>query len=203
MLFLFGCIVAGMIGYLVAQSYGKNSMLWGFICLFTGIFGLIVLIFIIVANKNGDDKKENELTRNVSGAAQDYTAGSVQDYTKTIELNPKDALAYYNRGCAKGKLGDFTGAIKDFNTVIELDSKNAEAYYNRGGAKTDLKDYTGAIKDFNIAIELDPKYAKAYYSRGCTKGKSGDRIGALEDLSRAGELGYSRAYEKIKEIQGQ
>ena len=40
-----------------------------------------------------------DLSKNSSG---DY-AGAIEDYTKAIELDPKDAVAYYNRGYAKNQ----------------------------------------------------------------------------------------------------
>jgi tetratricopeptide (TPR) repeat protein len=41
--------------------------------------------------------------------------------SKAIEVQPDDALAYYNRGCLKrdGK-GDLTGALADFNRAVEI-----------------------------------------------------------------------------------
>ena len=40
---------------------------------------------------------------------------SITDYNRAIELNPEDASAYYNRGRAKDKLGDYDGAVADYN----------------------------------------------------------------------------------------
>ena len=58
--------------------------------------------------------------------------GAISDFTKVIELNPKDAVAYYNRGWNKGKLKDYYGAISDYNKAIEIDPNDKSAYYNRG-----------------------------------------------------------------------
>jgi tetratricopeptide (TPR) repeat protein len=135
-----------------------------------------------------------------SGDAESYES-TIKDSNKAIEINPKDAEAYYNRGKAKASLGDRIGSMKDFNKAIDLKPKNADAYYSRGFLKSNLEDYSGAIKDFNKVITLDPKGAVPYYSRGVTKNQLGDKKGALEDLSKAGELGYSEAYELIRKIQ--
>ena len=35
--------------------------------------------------------------------------GGIADYTKAIELNPNDAIAYFNRGVAKNRLEDIYG----------------------------------------------------------------------------------------------
>ena len=36
--------------------------------------------------------------------------GAIADYTKAIEINPKDAQTYGRRGFSKAGLGDYTGA---------------------------------------------------------------------------------------------
>lgn len=161
-------------------------------------------------------------------------------YNKAIELNPDDAIAYNNRGCAKVDLKDYTGAIEDYNKAIQLNPDKDKAYRNRGDAKYNIQDYTGAIEDynkaiqlnpdytiklnpwvaraynkkgeiwlvlenykiaianFNQAIQLNPNYAEAYYNRGFAKRELKDKYGACADYSKAGELGYSDAYNKIK-----
>ena len=42
------------------------------------------------------------------------------DDNQAIQLDPKDGLAYKNRGHAKRPKGDFDGAAADFNLAIEL-----------------------------------------------------------------------------------
>jgi len=84
--------------------------------------------------------------------AENYET-TIKDSNKAIEINPKNAEAYYNRGKAKASLGDRIGSMKDFNKAIELKPKNADAYYNsRGFLKSNLGDYSGAIKDFKLGF---------------------------------------------------
>jgi tetratricopeptide (TPR) repeat protein len=104
--------------------------------------------------------------------------GAIADYTKAIELNPKDARAYSRRGRAKVSKGDYDAAVADCAKAIELDPRFAEAYKNRGIAKENKGDRDGAIVDYSKAIELDPKYAAAYYDRGFAKLKKADYDGA-------------------------
>ena len=64
-------------------------------------------------------------------------------------------IAYYNRGLAYWKKGDFDRTIVDFTKAIELNPNFAEAYYNRGVWLTGKKgDSERAIEDFTKAIEL-------------------------------------------------
>ena len=45
---------------------------------------------------------------------------AIKDYNQAIELDPKHANAYYNRGIAKALLKQYDEAIKDYNQAIEL-----------------------------------------------------------------------------------
>ena len=93
------------------------------------------------------------------------TLKAIAEYTKAIELDPKGADAYYNRGIAYGKLKQYDKAITDYTKAIELDPKGADAYCNRGITYEKLKQYEKAITDYTKAIKYDPK--SAYYnSRG-------------------------------------
>ena len=51
---------------------------------------------------------------------QDYDR-AIADYTETIRLDPKYALAFYNRGLAKQKIGDTAGGEADLASARALD----------------------------------------------------------------------------------
>ena len=95
-----------------------------------------------------------------SGLAKDKRKdfkGSIEEYTKAIEMNPLYAEAYYYRGLAKSDMSDFQGAVEDFSKAIEIKPDYSDAYTNRGAAKSELEDYNVSIPDYNKAIELNPK----------------------------------------------
>jgi tetratricopeptide (TPR) repeat protein len=120
------------------------------------------------------------------------TAGKYQEaieaYSKAIELDPKDAMAYVARGFAYDNLGDDRQGIKDYDRAIELDPKLAVAYFARGVAYDNLEDYRQAIRDFDRAIELNLKDAVTYSSRGSAYGKLRNYRQAIRDYDRAIEL---------------
>ena len=49
-----------------------------------------------------------------------------------IQRNPKDVVAYHNRGDAYGLKGDIDRAISDYTKAIELNPNYAPAYNSRG-----------------------------------------------------------------------
>jgi len=81
--------------------------------------------------------------------------GAIADHNRALELNPKSAGYYNNRGLAKRNKGDLDGAIADYDRALELNPKYAAAYSNRGDAKHAKGDLDGAIADYNRAVQLN------------------------------------------------
>jgi tetratricopeptide (TPR) repeat protein len=52
--------------------------------------------------------------------------GAIADYSRAIELDPKQPRVYINRGFAKQAKGDVDGAIADYNRASELAAKLAK-----------------------------------------------------------------------------
>jgi len=121
---------------------------------------------------------------------------AIVDYSKAIELDPKYADAYYNRGIAYKRKGNLDQAIADYSKAIELDPKLATAYNNRGIAYRAKGNLDQAIADYTKAIELDPKNATAYNNRGIVYAEQKKYDQAIADFSKAIELDpkYAFAY---------
>jgi Flp pilus assembly protein TadD len=51
---------------------------------------------------------------------------AIDEYTRAIAINPKDADAFYNRGVAKTMVGDRTGAQQDWRKAAELGHAKAK-----------------------------------------------------------------------------
>ncbi len=129
--------------------------------------------------------------------AGDYY-GAISDYSKAIEINPRDAIAYYNRGYSKNELKDYRGAIVDFTKAIEINPRYSRAYTNRGFSKVKLGDNSGAISDFNKSIEINPKEPKTFINRGVSKFKIGDKKGACFDARKGKSLGASNGSKAVE-----
>ncbi len=105
----------------------------------------------------------------------------ISAYDEAIRLKPDYATAYYNRGIAKGNLGQYDDAIADYDEAIRLKPDYATAYYNRGNAKGNLGRHDDAIADYNETIRLKSDYASAYNNRGNAKGNLGRHDDAIAD----------------------
>ncbi|MBI4522546.1 MAG: tetratricopeptide repeat protein [Deltaproteobacteria bacterium] len=121
---------------------------------------------------------------------------ALQAFTKSIELDPNEPLAYINRGVVRYRLGDLEGALADQTKAIGLNPRQAEAFLNRGDVRRAKKDLDGAIADYTEAINLQPKSASGYNNRGLARVSKSDADGALADFNEALKLNplYPQAY---------
>jgi len=114
---------------------------------------------------------------------------SLQDHSKAIELDPKDARSWTGRGAIYcDDLAHYDKALADFNKAIELDPKYAVAWHNRGVAYKRLRQYDKALIDGSKAIDLDPRMALAWASRGLAYSMLHQYDEALADYSKAIDL---------------
>jgi len=74
-----------------------------------------------------------------------------RQYTKAIELDPKNNDAYFDRARCYFCLGEYQKAIDDCSKAIELDPKYTYAYFLRGGIYSELNEYQKAIDDCSKA----------------------------------------------------
>ncbi len=112
-------------------------------------------------------------------------------YSKAIESDNRQVMAYQMRAAAWQKIRQYQKAISDYSMVINLGESHFQAvgYFNRGVVKNMSGDYAGAIPDFTQAITIDRKIAAAFFHRGVARLKTGDSTGSLADLIQAAKLG--------------
>ncbi|RXK88415.1 tetratricopeptide repeat protein [Chlorobaculum sp. 24CR] len=116
---------------------------------------------------------------------------AVRLYSKAIENDKRDVMAYQMRGAAWQKMRQFQYAIYDYSMVIQLGEPlfRAAGYFNRGVVKNMRGQYAEAIPDFTEAIGIDRKMAAAFFHRAIARLKTGDSTGTLQDFIRAARLG--------------
>jgi tetratricopeptide (TPR) repeat protein len=107
---------------------------------------------------------------------------AIAEYNKAIEINPKYAKSYDNRGSVYFVLSDFDNAISDSSKAIEINPNYANAYATRAGAYYFILQYDEAINRGNV---YDDK---------------GDTEKACSDWKRACELGNCSEWGTINKI---
>jgi tetratricopeptide (TPR) repeat protein len=136
----------------------------------------------------GSSSVKESMDRGVALCQQHNWAGAIAEFTKTIEMDPTNALAYCNRGAAYAGMLDWKGSVADLNRAIELDANVSKYWRYRGDARAELPDLDGAIADLSKAVELNPADFVAFGNRGIARARKGQNDEALADFSRAIEL---------------
>ena len=145
--------------------------------------------------KKGDDSKTpaNVLTEVLHWLTSPQKTTAIADNAEAICPNPKDSIAYYNRGVTYVRKGDLNKAISDYTEAIRLDPNFAQAYFNRGNAYSHKGDLDKTIADYTEAIRLNPKYADAYCGRGLAYAQKGEYDKEITDCTEAIRLNPKHA----------
>jgi tetratricopeptide (TPR) repeat protein len=81
---------------------------------------------------------------------------AIKWYDKSIELDPNNVIAWYNKGSVLDSLGKHEEAIEHYDKAIEINPNYADVWNNKGLALYHLGKYKEAIKYYDKAIEIDP-----------------------------------------------
>ena len=113
--------------------------------------------------------------------------GAIEDFNKSIELDPKDEYIFYKRASCYFELEDYKIAIDDLNKSIEIDQNDVNTAL-RGESKFELNNYESAIEDFNKALDLDPEDDYIFYKRASCYFELGDFESAIDDVNKSIEI---------------
>ena len=72
----------------------------------------------------------------------------MEDFNKTIELNPKCMLAYCGRAVVYKHTRKHKEVIEEFTNALKIDPSYTLAYVHRGLEHRIIKQYKDAINDF-------------------------------------------------------
>jgi tetratricopeptide (TPR) repeat protein len=114
----------------------------------------------------GQSTKEEYNERAINHMYAKEYEQAIVNFTKVIELNPNDSLAYFDRGMAKEFNNDFLGAIEDYSLQLKVDPNMVDCYFLRGILEHRLGNNKKAEADFLKTIELEEDNADAHYFLG-------------------------------------
>ncbi|MGF1490105.1 MAG: tetratricopeptide repeat protein [Prochloraceae cyanobacterium] len=119
----------------------------------------------------GNSFLKNAYDRRAAARAKinDYL-GAIEDYSRSIDLDPDNASLYFYRAIIYTLMADDRLAKEDYTKAIALNPNYAQAYFNRGDFCLQLADISGAIQDYQKAADLyrqigDISNYKKVYSR--------------------------------------
>ncbi len=93
---------------------------------------------------------------------------AMADLDQAIELDPKNASLYQNRGHVNQLKKDYDSAIADYTKLLEFDPRSAATYQARGRCWKEKRELDKAIGDFTAALKIDPSTVALLNDRGMT-----------------------------------
>jgi tetratricopeptide (TPR) repeat protein len=115
-------------------------------------------------------------------------AEAIDAYEKAIELDPRYAKAWNNKGLALDSLNKLDESVQAFEKAVEINPRYVEAWYNKGTVLDDQGKYDEAIKAYNKAVELKPNYVAALNSKGFALWEFGRYDEAIKEYDKAIEI---------------
>src|SRR5207244_2718255 len=110
--------------------------------------------------------------------------GALADINRALEMNPRYAEAYNNRGIVRQVMGDLAGALADFTSAVDIRPRYAEALTSRAAVRQASRDLVGALADFDRAIGIRCDYAEACLGRADALHAWGDLEAAIADYDQ-------------------
>src|SRR5262245_3825243 len=126
---------------MVSNAYRRGKGMWRR----TATASLVLVSTVALADDKSDcvDGKDHDLR--------------IKACSAMIERNPKDVVAYHNRGEAYELKGELDRAIWDYTKAIVSNPNYAPAYNGRARAYVSKGDYVRAVDDVTRAGELTRK----------------------------------------------
>ena len=145
--------------------------------------------------KNNNKESQNYLSRGIFySLTEDYNS-SIKDLEKAIELDNKNALAFFSRANCRLKITDLIDQLKQTTDAISLPIKNDQRQTTQNTVES-VTDYSDVLADYKTCLTLNPKFAFAYFNLAYVKCKMRDYEGGLTDLNTALEIepDFAEAY---------
>ncbi|MBM3333034.1 tetratricopeptide repeat protein, partial [Candidatus Sumerlaeota bacterium] len=115
-------------------------------------------------------------------------AAAEQAFTRSIQHDPKLALALVGRGAVRALQRKDDPAYLDLMQATQVQPDLADAHASLGCFEVMQQNAEGALAAFNDALKLDPTSALAYNGRGCARYGLGKPDEAFVDFEMAATL---------------
>jgi len=127
---------------------------------------------------------------------------AIGEFNKTLKLNPRYYLAYYNAGVAYQLQGDLEKARFAYEESLKINPSYFRSHYNAGIVYKNLGEPDMAISSYDRAIALDPRHPFVYNNLGVVLTEKGDYRRAEDVFKMAVAInpGYEKAYYNLGNV---
>lgn len=130
---------------------------------------------------------------------------ALEEYYKTIELDPNDGSAHQNAALILEQQGNFEQAVKEYQTAIKLMPNPANAYSNLAALFNRQGRTDEALNYLELALKANPNHGPAHFNLATILYTQGDFQNAIIHLQQCikSSPDYSPAYFFLGVLQNQ
>ena len=152
------------------------------------------ILFFNEKIKINSRESQNYLSRGIFFSLIDDYANAMNDLQKAIELNNRNALAYFSRANCELKMIDLIDQLKQNSDAITVPLKNNPS--QPGNNIETVTNYKDVLADYSTCLALNPNFAFAYFNQAYVMCKMRDYEGSLSYLNKALEIesDFAEAY---------
>ena len=110
---------------------------------------------------------------------------AIQDFQKSISIDPSNKGVYFYLGLAYNSLKQFDNAIANYKKAINIDPNFKEAYFHLGITYGELNQFDKAIIACQKATDIDPNFKEAYFGLGIIYGELNQFDKAISNCQKA------------------
>jgi Flp pilus assembly protein TadD len=126
----------------------------------------VVVLALAPVSQAANPTATGHANKGVQLAQQGAFDQAVEEFTKAIQADPKDARFYRDRGGVYLTMKRFQDAVNDFTKAVELSPKEHTGYSLRGAAQSELLQLDVAMADLNKALEIKANDPQTLERRG-------------------------------------
>ncbi|MES9830716.1 MAG: tetratricopeptide repeat protein [Candidatus Thiodiazotropha sp. DIVDIV] len=154
----------------------KKSLFILFIC---------TTLAIVSGCSNKEDRKQAYFDRGMELYNQGNYTKARLEIKNVLQIDPKDADAYYMFGLLEEKEENWRKAFSLFFRAVELNPKHLDAQVHLGTIYVLAGETEKALEAAGAALAITPNHAEALVLRGFAQAKSGKSDAAIEDVLNA------------------
>ncbi len=145
-------------------------------------------------------KVDSAILANLGAAlvAKGDSFSAIKYFEKAIEIDPKNAKAYYNLGNAYMSLNRLEKAADEYKKAVETDPNYAMAYGNLAVALAQMNRLFDAIHNFTRAAELEPNNSELIYNLAAALARTGEVDKGIQYMERVIELSPNDIWARIE-----
>lgn len=131
-----------------------------------------------------------------SALARDKSAEALEEFRKSLALNPNYASAHVGLAGVLAEQGETEKALDELHQALALDPNSSGTHYILANLLAKRGDVDGAIDHYSRALAIDPHDPDAHNNLGLLLGARGEDQKAIEQFQLAleNDPGYAKAH---------